>query len=123
MLLSIDPTSNEPLFAQLEASVRSQIAGGRIQPGERLPAAREVAASLQVNVHTVLRAYAELRDAGLIELRRGRGAVVTANALDRATLHAAVAHAVSTARDLGIGQTELIDAVRRHYTGTTEQEG
>jgi len=123
VLLSIDPTSNEPLFAQLESSVRSGIAAGRILPGERLPAAREVAASLQVNVHTVLRAYAELRDAGLIELRRGRGAVVTSNALDQAALHTAIAHLVDTARGLGLGANELAEAVRRHYTGITEQEG
>lgn len=60
--------------------MRTEVAAGRIRPGERLPAARQAAESLEVNVHTVLRAYQELRDEGLVELRRGRGAVITAAA-------------------------------------------
>ncbi|MFT3715703.1 MAG: GntR family transcriptional regulator [Gordonia sp. (in: high G+C Gram-positive bacteria)] len=77
MLLRIQPSAATPIFRQLADSVRADIAAGRIGAGDRLPSAREVAESLDVNVHTVLRAYQELRDEGLVELRRGRGAVVT----------------------------------------------
>lgn len=51
---------------------------GSVTDGERLPTAKALGDSLGVSLHTVLRAYQGLRDAGLIELRRGRGAVVTA---------------------------------------------
>ena len=50
----------------------------------------------------MLRAYQDLRDEGLIELRRGRGAVVTAPPQDNAELHAAVEALVRVARSLGI---------------------
>ena len=80
MLFRIDPTAAEPIFAQLASQVRAQVTLGTLEPGTRLPAARELAASLDVNVHTVLRAYQDLRDEGLVELRRGRGAVVTERA-------------------------------------------
>ena len=43
MLLRIDPHSAEPLFAQVAAAVRADVAAGRLRVGERLPAAREVA--------------------------------------------------------------------------------
>lgn len=76
MLWRVDPSSPVPLFEQLASSVRRAILDGDLQPGERLPSAKEVARSLEVNMHTVLRAYQILRDEGLVDLRRGRGAVV-----------------------------------------------
>ncbi|NLE72047.1 MAG: GntR family transcriptional regulator [Actinomycetales bacterium] len=103
MLIRLDPAAPEPIYAQIAAQVRSAAARGELEPGERLPAARDLAESLQVNLHTVLRAYQELRDAGLIELRRGRGAVVAAGAArDLAPLADAVQALASTARRLGV---------------------
>lgn len=103
MLFRIDVGAGEPLFEQLAGQVRAAVARGELAPGERLPSARDLAASLDVNLHTVLHAYQELRDEGLIELRRGRGAVVTArSAVDHAPLHAAIAEVTTTARRLGV---------------------
>jgi DNA-binding transcriptional regulator YhcF (GntR family) len=61
-------------------SVRAALAGGVAAPGDRLPSARNVAAALGINLHTVLRGYQQLRDEGLVELRRGRTAVITGTA-------------------------------------------
>jgi GntR family transcriptional regulator len=103
VLLRLDPSADEPLFAQLVAQVRLAIAREELGDGARLPAARELAESLDVNIHTVLRAYQELRDDGLIELRRGRGAVVVARAQrDHGALLAAVEVVVHEARALGL---------------------
>ncbi|MFT3661709.1 MAG: GntR family transcriptional regulator [Gordonia sp. (in: high G+C Gram-positive bacteria)] len=77
MLFRLRPDSAGPIFAQLADAVRAELCAGRLHPGDKLPPAREVAAGLHVNVHTVLRAYQDLRDEGLLELRRGRGAVIT----------------------------------------------
>jgi len=78
MLWRINPNSDEPLYAQLVAQVHIALADGDLGSGDRLPPARELAESLDINVHTVLNAYQSLRDSGVIELRRGRGAVVAA---------------------------------------------
>ncbi len=76
MLLRIDPESAVGLAQQVAGQVRMAIATGELEPGEKLAPARQLAAGLGVNMHTVLRAYSQLRDEGLIELRRGRGAQV-----------------------------------------------
>ena len=109
MLFTIEASASEPLFAQLATQVRAAVADGSLRPGERLPAARELAASLEINLHTVLRAYQDLRDEGLVELRRGRGAVITARAgQDLAPLRRALALVVTESRRLDLSDETTI---------------
>ena len=115
MLLRIEPASAEPLFAQIAAAIRTAVLRGELPTGERLPAAKEVAASLEVNLHTVLRAYQGLRDEGFIELRRGRGAVVAARAHDYAELSADIARLVASARKLDLTPGALSALIRKEY--------
>lgn len=112
MLIRIDPASEVPLFAQVAASVRADAAAGRLRPGDRLPAAREVAASLGINLHTVLRAYQDLRDEGLVDMRRGRGAVLTDAAAPLAELHADILALTARARSLGLSPDTLAALVK-----------
>ena len=113
MLFRVDPTSDEPLYVQLAAQVRTAVARGEVRTGERLPSARDLATSLEMNLHTVLHAYQELRDEGIVELRRGRGAVVTADAPpDLAELHTAVDALVATARRLHVAPETVTALVK-----------
>ena len=116
MLFRIDPASGVAIFDQLAASVRAELARGGLQPGDRLPSAREVAAALEINIHTVLKAYQELRDEGLVDLRRGRGAVVTESAGLPPELLAAVRDLVAEARRLDVGAGTLTALIREEYT-------
>ncbi|OJV98865.1 MAG: GntR family transcriptional regulator [Microbacterium sp. 67-17] len=107
MLLRIDPSRDTPLWEQIAGSVRAEIAGGRLRAGDRLPSAREVAASLDLNLHTVLRAYQQLRDERLVDLRRGRGALVTDAASGLRDLQREVRSLAESARRRGIAPSAL----------------
>ncbi|MFU8946962.1 GntR family transcriptional regulator [Mycetocola zhadangensis] len=115
MLLRIDQSSPTPLFDQLAASIRAAAIAGGIRAGERLPAARDLAESLEVNVHTVLHAYQVLRDEGLVELRRGRGAIVTGRADEYSQLSAAITAVVDEARILGVGPDTVSALLREAF--------
>jgi GntR family transcriptional regulator len=114
MFVLIDPTTMTPVFAQIAESITTQIATGTIATGARLPAAKELAESVGVNFHTILRAYQELRNDGQIELRRGRGAVVVgAPTADGVRL--TVARAAAEAKAAGIPIGTLLALIRKEY--------
>jgi GntR family transcriptional regulator len=76
LTVNVDRQDPLPLHDQVAGEIRRAIADGEAQPGERLPPARDLAAVLQVNTNTVLRALRLLREEGLLEFRRGRGVTV-----------------------------------------------
>ena len=76
MLFRSNHSSGMPVYLQLIAQVRHAIDVGALKPGEQLPAIRRVAEDLVINPNTVARAYRDLEQAGVIELRQGAGAFV-----------------------------------------------
>src|SRR5690625_4202289 len=72
----VNPHSGVPLYVQIEEQVKTAIASGVLEAGDRLPTVRELALELTINPHTVARAYRELERAGFINTTRGRGTFV-----------------------------------------------
>jgi DNA-binding transcriptional regulator YhcF (GntR family) len=110
MLIRIDAGDARPLYEQIALQLRAAIADGSLTGGDRLPPAKELAGAIGVNAHTVLRAYGELRDAGLIELRPRRGAVVVSPA-PRQHLAELARRFTEQARDHGLTASEIIDLI------------
>lgn len=82
MDLKIDQHSTTPLYKQIEEQVRELIASDKLKQGERLPAVRQLAHTLNVNQNTVVRAYLELEQEQVIVCRRGGGSTVSARSTD-----------------------------------------
>jgi len=114
MLFSVDPDSPVGLAEQIASQVRGALASGRLTPGDKLPPARELAAGLAVNMHTVLRAYSALRDEELIELRRGRGAHVRPTVdVDLIALDEEIRALLAAANRLGISRAQLVRQIEQ----------
>ena len=107
MLLRIDVGSAQPLHEQVAAQLRRAIADGKLRDGDQLDPARALAAALGINMHTVLRADAALRDEGLVEMRRGRGVTVRATDGGRARVVEKARELLSEARRHGLKLSEL----------------
>lgn len=113
MLFRIHSAAGEAIFVQLADQVRAAVADGTLSAGERLPAARDLAKALDVSLHTVLHAYQDLRDEGLIELRRGRGAVVADHpGRDFTDLNRAIAAVVTESRRLDLAPDTTLALVK-----------
>jgi GntR family transcriptional regulator len=104
-----DPTD---LYEQVAAEIRRAIADGEAKPGERLPAAKDLAAILGVNKNTVLRSLQLLRDEGLLEFRRGRG-ITVAGTPERGAVVQRARELVEFARHHGYRVDELVEIIER----------
>ncbi|MBT1181041.1 PLP-dependent aminotransferase family protein [Bifidobacterium sp. CP2] len=89
MRLALNRHDAAPLYRQLAAQLREQIVSGALAAGYRLPPERELASRLDVNRATVLQAYQQLKDEGLIASKVGKGTFVTAVTAVTATSQAA----------------------------------
>ena len=67
----------QPIYRQLRDRVVALILDGALREGDAVPSVRTVAAEYRINPLTVLKAYQELADEGLVEKRRGLGMFVT----------------------------------------------
>jgi GntR family transcriptional regulator len=112
MRWTIDHSSPELLQHQIAVCVRDGVATGELKVGEQLPPAAELATALSVDRNTVLTAYRQLRDEGLLEFRRGRGARVVA-AADPTAVTAAARNLVVVARRHGLGRAELLRIIEK----------
>src|ERR671932_800557 len=70
----------QPIYRQLRDRVVAMILDGVLKQGDPLPSVRNVAADYRVNPLTVLKAYQELVDEQLVEMRRGLGMFVKPDA-------------------------------------------
>ena len=76
MILRIDQMSPNPVYLQIRDQIVAAIARGELLPADRLPSVRALASDLGINLHTVNKAYAVLRDEGYLLMRGRAGAVV-----------------------------------------------
>ena len=76
MVIRIDQKSEEPLYLQIRSQIIAAIATGELVPGTALPSVRALASDLGINLHTVNKAYAVLRDEGYVLMRGRSGAYI-----------------------------------------------
>lgn len=114
--LHLDERSSLPVYVQLRDQILHALARGTLRGGDRLPAVRTVATSLQVNPNTVNRAYAELERDGVLVVERGRGTYVAdraraSRAPHRHKLVELAERFVAQARAMGFDGPEMLKAV------------
>jgi GntR family transcriptional regulator len=110
--LNVDRSDQTALHLQVAAEIRRAIADGEAAPGDRLPPAKDFATELGVNTNTVLRAFHQLRDEGILEFQRGRG-ITVAGAPERGLVLARARDLVQFARQQGLRRDDLMNLLEQ----------
>ncbi len=79
MDVGITLTHRGDLVGEIYRQLRAAVLAGRLRPGQRVPASRELAASLEVSRATVVEAYDRLAGEGFLVSRVGAGTFVSSD--------------------------------------------
>jgi GntR family transcriptional regulator len=121
MFFRLNPSSGVPIYLQLMEQIKHAIETGALRAGDQLPTIRKLAEDLVMNPNTVVRAYRELQHEGIIELRHGSGAFISASVAGgtRVTRKAQTIVQSALERLIALGLTE--DEARRLFENELAQ--
>lgn len=115
---SIDKSLPVPVGTQLYGLLSYALSFGGLPPGSKLQSVRQLAETLGVAPMTVAQVYQRLRDAGLIEMKRGLGAFVTSDpdkrsgdSLPVSALRADIEVLIGKAEKLGVSTMTLTSMI------------
>ncbi|MBP5160037.1 MAG: GntR family transcriptional regulator [Lachnospiraceae bacterium] len=123
MIYYIDESSDEAFYIQLRNQIICAIANATIRNGDSLPSVRDMAEEIGINMHTVNKAYAILRQEGYLTLDRRRGAVISIDmdkleALDRLKDQMRVILAQAVCKNVSREEIhEIADEVLNEFSG------
>lgn len=123
----LDTRSGVAPYQQIVHQVRQALRLGLLDAGDQLPTVREVVSTLAINPNTVLKAYKELENLGLVAARPGIGTFVTKTLADESlAAHGPLRHELrrwlTRARRAGLDD-ESIEALFRDVVRSFEAEG
>src|SRR4051812_11101191 len=113
MLFRTNPSSGVPIYLQLMEQVKHAVETGALRAGDQLPGIRPLAEELVINPNTVAKAYRELEHDGVVELRQGAGAFVSATGRAKKSTdnvragQTVVAAAIARLRERGVSDEEI----------------
>ncbi len=119
MVIMIQEGSDIPVFKQIRNQIVMGISDGRLQPGEKLPTVRALAAEIGINSMTVSKAYQLLKQEGYILTDRRNGVKVKDSfekkkglALE---LEDALKRVIAEASIAGMTRDEFVAIVDKYY--------
>ncbi|WP_327262903.1 GntR family transcriptional regulator [Streptomyces sp. NBC_01232] len=120
----IDRRSGIATYLQIVQQTKQALRLGLLEPGDKLPTAREVVEATAINPNTVLKAYRELEREGLVEARRGLGTFIRKSLGDARTdspLAGELADWAGRAREAGMERDDVAalfaSVLEQHFKG------
>ena len=117
---SITIRPGRALHEQVVFAVTKAVITGQLRPGDRFPSVRTLSQELKINPNTAQKILTTLVERRLLEARPGIGTTVApwrpaSDAGRRAVLTDHIDRLVVEAKRIGVGLSDLLDAVRREW--------
>jgi len=108
-----------PIYYQIKQHIYHEMMTDALQPGAKLPAVRQLAVDLTVNVNTVQRALSELIAEGTLVSQRGKGNFVTSDQeliarLKETLIMTQLAIAYDQLHGLNMSDDEIVTSMQRY---------
>lgn len=123
MILTLDFSSDIPIYIQIRNQMVEAMADGRLKNGERLPTVRALAGEAGINSMTVNKAYQMMKQEGYIITDRRNGATVCfgngENDEVKNKIREKFRLIIAEGKIKGMTEKEIIDMCREIYRGDT----
>lgn len=111
-----DFAEGSPIWRQIAVRIKSDVAGGRLAPGEKIASVRDLAVQAGVNPNTMQRALAQLEQEGILRTERTSGRYVTEDAAVLEVLRGQLASGIIAdlyrkLRAIGMDDDQILAAV------------
>ena len=112
--------TGRPLHEQVVFAVTKAVVNGQLRPDDPFPSVRTLSQELRINPNTAQKIVTTLVERGLLDARPGVGTTVAAwrpasNPALRAGLVSDLERIIVEAKQLGMGVSDVLDAIRRMW--------
>lgn len=124
MLIEIQFDSETPIYMQIRNEIIKAIAKGTLKEGDGLPSVRQMSAMIEVNLHTINKAYNILKAEGYVQVDRRKGVVVKVEKKEayRDELKEKMKLILSEGFLMGVSEEDILGIVKENFEEFSKEE-
>ena len=124
MLIEIQFDSETPIYMQIRNEIVKAIATGKLKDGDGLPSVRQMSSMIEVNLHTINKAYNILKSEGYVQIDRRKGVIVKVDKKEsyKTDFEEKMELILSESFLMGISEEEVLKSVKENFKKFSKED-
>ncbi|ENY99850.1 hypothetical protein HMPREF1092_02986 [Clostridium thermobutyricum] len=124
MLIEIQFDSETPIYMQIRNEIVKAIATGKLKDGDGLPSVRQMSSMIEVNLHTINKAYNILKSEGYVQIDRRKGVIVKVDKKEsyKTEFEEKMELILSESFLMGISEEEVLKRVKENFKKFSKED-
>lgn len=124
MLIEIQFDSETPIYMQIRNEIVKAIATGKLKEGDGLPSVRQMSSMIEVNLHTINKAYNILKSEGYVQIDRRKGVIVKVDKKEsyKTEFEEKMELILSESFLMGISEEEVLKRVKENFKKFSKED-